>query len=98
MRGKDGVTDTSYVTNTINFSAGESFDVIITAPPFATVRPSSDPGYDTYLLYNRAFKRTDNLAGDLHGGQATEVRVYPNTPASHITLPTQTVPNTGSQA
>jgi hypothetical protein len=98
MRGKDGVTDTSYVTNTINFSAGESFDVIITAPPFATVRPSSDPGYDTYLLYNRAFKRTDNLAGDLHGGQATEVRVYPNTQASQTLLPTQTVPNTGSQA
>ena len=61
------------------------------------MRPVPDPGYDTYLLYNRAFKHSDNLGGGLNGGQATEIHVYPaDTPAS--ILPVQTVPNTGTQA
>ena len=38
-------------------------------------RPVGDPGYDTYVLYNRTYIRADNLAGG--GGQRTEVRVYP---------------------
>jgi len=33
MRGRDG-TDTSYITNTLMFGAGESFDVIFNAPAF----------------------------------------------------------------
>lgn len=82
MRGRDG-TDTSYETNTINFNAGESFDVIITAPPH-----SGGIGYDVYMLYNRAYARSNNLAGGF-GGQATEIRVYPAS-----TLLPQTVPNT----
>jgi FtsP/CotA-like multicopper oxidase with cupredoxin domain len=82
MLGRDG-TDTSYLTNTINFNAGESFDVIITAPPY--VGPGA---YDTYMLYNRNFLRSNNRAPGGFGGQATEIRVYPSG------IPTQTVPNT----
>ncbi|MFM2077261.1 MAG: hypothetical protein RJA49_1151, partial [Actinomycetota bacterium] len=96
MRGRDG-TDTSYLTNTINFNAGESFDVIIEAPAFSGDNGSSGQGYDTYLLYNRAFKRSDNQAGVIHGGQATEIHVYP-TAAYPTILPAQTVPNTGTIA
>jgi hypothetical protein len=84
MRGRDG-TDTSYLTSSVNFGAGESIDAIFTAPAY------QGPGaYDTYVLYNRAFKRSDNLAGaDGFGGQRTEIRVYPAG-----TLPAQTAPNT----
>ena len=88
MRGRDG-TDTSYVTNTINFNAGESFDVIITAPPYTGGNGSSGQGYDIYMLYNRNFLRSNNLGGGF-GGQATEIRVYPTSAA----IPPQTVPNT----
>jgi FtsP/CotA-like multicopper oxidase with cupredoxin domain len=70
MRGRDG-TDTSYLTDTIFFGAGESFDAIFTAPPH-----SGGVGPDVYVLYNRAYTRSDNLAGGF-GGQRTEVRVYP---------------------
>jgi hypothetical protein len=86
MRGRDN-TDTSYETNTINFNAGESFDVIITAPPFTGGDGSSGAGYDVYMLYNRAYTRSNNLAGGF-GGQATEIRVYGGG------IPAQTVPNT----
>ena len=89
MRGRNGA-DTSYLTNTINFNAGESFDVVITAPPFTGGTGSSGQGYDVYMLYNRNFQRSNNLAPGGFGGQATEIRVYPSTAA----LPTQTVPNT----
>ena len=92
MRGRDG-TDTSYETNTINFNAGESFDVIIEAPPFSGANAgtgSSGNGYDVYMLYNRAFTRSSNLADGGLGGQATEIRVFPAT----APLPAQTAPNT----
>lgn len=69
MRGRDG-TDTSYETDTINIGPGESFDVIFTAPPHV------GPGYDTYMLYNRNYTRSNNLASGGFGGQATEIRVY----------------------
>jgi FtsP/CotA-like multicopper oxidase with cupredoxin domain len=69
MRGRDG-TDTSYETDTINIGPGESFDVIFTAPPHA------GSGYDTYMLYNRNYLRSNNLAAGGFGGQATEIRVY----------------------
>ncbi len=71
MRGRDG-TDTSYETNTLSFGAGESIDALFTAPPH-----SGGSGPDTYVLYNRSFSRSDNLAGGGFGGQRTEVRVYP---------------------
>jgi hypothetical protein len=76
MRGRDG-TDTSYDTDTINIGPGESYDVIFTAPAFSGGSGSSGNGYDTYLLYNRAYQRANNLAPGGFGGQATEVRVYP---------------------
>jgi FtsP/CotA-like multicopper oxidase with cupredoxin domain len=61
MLGRDG-TDTSYQTDTLLVSAGESYDVIFTAP---------DPG--TYLLYNRRYTQDDDQTTQ---GQRTEIRVY----------------------
>jgi len=87
MVGRDG-TDISYETNTISFGAGESHDVLFTAPPYdATADDGS--GYNRYLLYNRALQRSGNLAADGYGGQTTEIRVYPA-----LTLAPQTLPNT----
>ncbi len=76
MRGRDG-TDTSYETDTISISAGESFDVLFTAPAYSGGAGSSGLGYDVYMLYNRAYINSNNLAPGGFGGQATEVRVYP---------------------
>lgn len=70
MRSRDGI-NTSYETDTILIAAGESFDTIFTAPAH-----SGGIGPDTYILYNRAYNRSDNLAGGF-GGQRTEIRVYP---------------------
>ena len=81
MLGRDG-TDTSYEASVVSFGAGESIDAIFTAPP------KTGPGYDTYILYNRQYERSDNLAGGF-GGQQTEVRVY-----AAGTLPSQSIPNT----
>jgi FtsP/CotA-like multicopper oxidase with cupredoxin domain len=86
MRGLDAAgnrvgADTSYETNTLNIGPGESYDAIFTAPPHV------GPGYDTYLLYNRNYKRSDNLTHSL-GGQATEIRVH-----AAGTIPAQTMPN-----
>ena len=64
--------------------------MIITAPPFTGGIGSSGLGYDTYMLYNRAFLRSNNLAPGGFGGQATEIRVYP----ASANIPPQTVPNT----
>lgn len=75
MRGRDG-TDTSYETDTINIGPGESYDVIFQAPPFSGGVGSSGDGYDRYILYNRNFTQSNNLAAGGFGGQATEVRVY----------------------
>jgi FtsP/CotA-like multicopper oxidase with cupredoxin domain len=83
MRGRDG-TDTKYHMTTIEISAGESYDVIFTAPAY------KGPGvYDKYLLYNRAYTRSNNLAAGGFGGQMTEIRVYPAG-----ALPQQLIPNT----
>ncbi|MFC6285363.1 multicopper oxidase domain-containing protein [Nocardioides sp. GCM10027113] len=71
MRGRDG-TDTSYVTSTLNIGPGESYDVLFTAPPYQ----GGAGGHDTYLLYNRSYVRSANLAGG-YGGQTTEIHVYP---------------------
>ena len=56
--------------------------MIFTAPPFTGGTGSSGPGYDTYMLYNRNFTRSNNLAPGGFGGQATEIRVYPTSAAS----------------
>jgi FtsP/CotA-like multicopper oxidase with cupredoxin domain len=86
MRGRDG-TDTSYFTDTILIGAGESYDVIFTAPAFSGGSGSSGQGYDTYILYNRRYTQDSNLTNGGAGGQRTEVRVYaPNalTPQQYI--------------
>jgi FtsP/CotA-like multicopper oxidase with cupredoxin domain len=85
MKGRDG-TDTSYEATTVSFGAGESIDAIITAPAFSGGSGSSGQGYDAYVLYDRAYERTNNLGG---GGRRTEIRVY-----AAGTLPAQTLPNT----
>ena len=89
MRGRQNpdlsYTDTSYETETLLMGAGESFDVLFTAPPY------QGPGeYDTYILYNRRYTQVVNLGsgGGGFGGQQTEVRVYPNG-----TLNPQSTPN-----
>jgi len=83
MRGNDTAdpayvpgADTSYETDTLMFGAGESFDALFTAPAFSGGSGSSGLGYDTYMLYNRRYALSDNLAGGF-GGQQTEVHVYP---------------------
>jgi FtsP/CotA-like multicopper oxidase with cupredoxin domain len=89
--GRDsGGVDNTYETNTIMLGAGESSEGIFTAPDHV----GPDP-YDTYLLYNRAYLRSNNLASgatsdprDGLGGQVTEVRVYPAS-----TLGPQAFPN-----
>lgn len=82
MRGRDG-TDTSYETETLNIGPGESFDVVFEAPPH-----TGGSGPDTYLLYNRAYQRSNNLASGGFGGAATEIRVFPAG-----TVATQQYPN-----
>ncbi|MEQ6901410.1 multicopper oxidase domain-containing protein [Nocardioides sp. YIM 152588] len=84
MRGRDG-TDTSYVTETINIGPGESYDVLFTAPDH-----SGGTGPDTYLLYNRSYARSTNLAPDGYGGQTTEIHVYP---AGSTAIGAQAYPN-----
>jgi FtsP/CotA-like multicopper oxidase with cupredoxin domain len=76
MKSRDG-TDTSYYTDTLLMGAGESYDVIITAPAFSGGSGSSGNGYDTYMLYNRRYTQDSNLTPGGGGGQRTEVRVYP---------------------
>jgi FtsP/CotA-like multicopper oxidase with cupredoxin domain len=71
MRGRGG-TDTSYETETLNIGPGESFDVLFTAPDH-----SGGSGPDTYMLYNRSYLRSNNLAPGGFGGQATEIHVHP---------------------
>lgn len=90
MKGRDG-TDTSYEASTVSFGAGESIDAIFTAPAY--VGPTGDPTkYNTYVLYDRAYERSNNLAAAgtaKYGGRRTEVRVY-----EAGTLPAQEWPNT----
>ena len=91
LRGRDG-TDFRYRTNTVSMGAGEAYDAIFTAPAFqgpGTYDPSIDAYYDTYLLYNRSYSRSDNLSPSGFGGRMTEVRVFPAD-----TLGPQTLPNT----
>jgi FtsP/CotA-like multicopper oxidase with cupredoxin domain len=71
MKGRDG-TDTSYTTDTLMFGAGESFDVIFTAPAYDAAADVNNDGYNTYMLYNRRYTQEQGTHG-----QRTEVRVYP---------------------
>ena len=82
MRGRDG-TDTSYETDTLSIGAGESFDVIFTARRTAASAP------DTYILYDRTYRRSNNLDPGGFGGRTTEIHVHPAG-----TIPAQSIPNT----
>ena len=83
--GKDATAlKAPYSTDTVMLGAGESAEAIFVAPP--TAKTGND--YDTYLLYNRAYTRSNNLAGGGFGGQATEIRVY-----AAGRLPAQNFPN-----
>jgi FtsP/CotA-like multicopper oxidase with cupredoxin domain len=71
MRGRDG-HDTSYLTETVNMGPGESYDVILDIPDHQGGNP------DVYMLYNRAYQRSNNLESvGGFGGAATEIHVYP---------------------
>jgi hypothetical protein len=86
MKGRDG-TDTSYEASTVSFGAGESIDAIFTAPAH-----SGGSGPDVYVLYDRAYERSNNLAAEgsvKYGGRRTEVHVYPGS----ATLTAQQYPN-----
>ena len=89
MGGRDG-TDTSYHTNTINFNAGESFDVIIDAPPFTGGIGSSGHG----------LRRLHALQPLVPAGQQPCARWVRRSShrdpglSDRAPLPTQTVPNT----
>ncbi|MBK8795415.1 MAG: multicopper oxidase domain-containing protein [Anaerolineales bacterium] len=74
MRGRTGA-DTSYLSSTATFNAGESVDAIFTAPPHSGNSP-----YDAYLLYNRAMTHGN-------GSQMTEIRVYPANTLAPQALP-----------
>ncbi len=70
----------AYDTDTVDISAGETFDVLFEAPLVAS--------QTTYLLYNRKLAYLNN-GGELgHGGQMTEIRVSPSG------VPAQGEPNT----
>jgi FtsP/CotA-like multicopper oxidase with cupredoxin domain len=77
MRSRDG-TDTSYWTDTILISAGESFDAIFQAPLFTGGNAVDTQGrsYDRYMLYNRRYTQDSNLTTGGGAGQRTEIRVY----------------------
>lgn len=97
MRGRPDNTnqraDTSYDASTLSFGPGESIDALFTAPAFSGGSGSSGQGYDVYLLFDRAYERTNNKAagegGLPYGGRQTEVRVYPAG-----TVQQQLLPNT----
>lgn len=80
LKGRTGANG-SYVTDSITLGAGESADAIFEAPAYSGGTGTSGLGYDTYLLYNRQFQRSNNLAPGGFGGQATEIHVYP---ANHL--------------
>jgi FtsP/CotA-like multicopper oxidase with cupredoxin domain len=80
LSGRDG-TDLSYLTDTVILGPGESADAIFVAP-----NVSSET---RLLLYNRNYSRLNNAGGQGHGGQMTEVHVFPAG-----MLPAQRAPNT----
>jgi len=102
MKGRTGAS-TSFEASTVSFGAGESIDAIFTAPAYVPAAAISDGAggfYNKYVLYDRAYERTNNRAatadpdvpgsGSLpYGGRQTEVRVYQTG-----TLSAQLLPNT----
>jgi FtsP/CotA-like multicopper oxidase with cupredoxin domain len=74
LRGRTGANAT-YTTDSLTLGAGESIDAVFDAPPHSTGVAGDPP--DVYMLFNREYRRSNNLAPGGFGGQATEIRVYP---------------------
>jgi hypothetical protein len=68
LRGRDG-TDLTYLSDVVYFGAGESYDVIFTAPSVSSKT--------TYFLYNRKLANLSARGVSGAVGQMTEIRVYP---------------------
>jgi FtsP/CotA-like multicopper oxidase with cupredoxin domain len=81
LRGRDD-TDISYETSSIFIGVGESYDAIFEAPAYQGPGP-----YDTYRLYNRNYRHISNRDPSGHGGQMTEVHVFPAGALGEQTLP-----------
>jgi FtsP/CotA-like multicopper oxidase with cupredoxin domain len=64
LKGPGG-EDTSYYTNSVGLGAGESRDILFTAPK---------PG--TYLVYDRNYMNLSNSEGPGYGGMLTHLVVY----------------------
>jgi hypothetical protein len=68
----------------VSFGAGESIDTIFIAPAYdatSAVQDEKGRNHNKYVLYDRAYERSNNLASDgtdPYGGRRTEVRVYPS--------------------
>ena len=103
LQGRDG-TLLHFQTSAMDIGPGESFDAIVTLPPYTAAGAQTDNygSYNAYGLYDRDYGSNGylidgsaggqwaNFAGQ-HTGMRTEVRVYdPNT----TTLTAQTEPNT----
>jgi hypothetical protein len=74
--------DLSEHTDTVVLGPGESADAIFVAPEVDTMT--------RLLLYSRYYTHVSNAGGSGHGGQMTEVHIYP----ASEPLPEQTGPNT----
>lgn len=85
LKGRTGANG-SYWTDSIPVGAGESVEALFDAPAH-----SGGAGPDTYLLYNREYRRSNNLAAGGFGGQVTEIRVYPATTLGPQTHPHEAV-------
>ena len=72
-------TDTSYETEHPDFGAGESFDVIFTAPPHRRTGRRADT---TTTCSTTGPTRAPTTSPGGFGGQGTEIHVYPADPAA----------------
>ena len=94
LRGANGSNQYLH-TNTIDVGPGESRDVIFTAPPFSTSRPTATDAngtFNSYLLYDRDYRGAGNAGGANPGGMMTQIRVYPAATLGAQADP-QTTPN-----
>ncbi|MHB0877301.1 MAG: multicopper oxidase domain-containing protein [Anaerolineae bacterium] len=74
--------DKTYTANSVLLGAGESMDVMFTAPNVSAET--------RFLLYNSNLQRLTNGGGRVYGGQMTEVRVRPLGGGQY---PAQSAPN-----
>ena len=81
LKGRDG-TDLSYETDTVAMGPGETTDAIFVAPAVTSMT--------RFFLFSRNYAHLSNPGAAGHGGQMTEVHVYPSGQA----LDPQTEPNT----